>query len=113
MAWKPEDADESAKIANEIAKVFSDKIKDLYKINNINTLDPATPDYTPSNINHTKDIIIFAFIGVVIAVAYVLISNMLDTTIKSAEDIEKGFGIPVLVSIPMIESIVNSKGGRR
>ena len=108
-----EDADEAAKIANEIAKVFSDKIKDLYKINNISILDSATPNYTPSNINHTKDIIIFAFIGVVIAVAYVLISNMLDTTIKSAEDIEKGFGIPVLVSIPMIESIANSKGGRR
>lgn len=108
-----EDADEAAKIANEIAKVFSDKIKELYKINNINVLDQAIPNYTPSNINHTKDVIIFAFIGVVISVAYVLIANMLDTTIKSTEDIEKGFGIPVLVSIPLIDNITNVKGGKR
>lgn len=108
-----EDADEAAKIANEIAKVFGDKVKDIYKINNINVLDQAVPDYSPSNINHTKDVIIFAFIGVVIAVAYVLISNMLDTTIKSTEDIEKGFGIPVLVSIPLIDNITNVKGGKR
>ena len=108
-----ENADEAAKIANEIAKVFGDKVKDIYKINNINVLDQAVPDYSPSNINHTKDVIIFAFIGVVIAVAYVLISNMLDTTIKSTEDIEKGFGIPVLVSIPLIDNITNVKGGKR
>ena len=108
-----EDADEAAKIANEIAKVFSDKIKELYKINNINVLDQAIANYTPSNINHTKDVIIFAFIGAVISVAYVLIANMLDTTIKSTEDIEKGFGIPVLVSIPLIDNITNVKGGKR
>lgn len=108
-----EDADEAAKIANEIAKVFGDKVKDIYKINNINVLDQAVPDYTPSNINHTKDVIIFAFIGAVISVAYVLIANMLDTTIKSTEDIEKGFGIPVLVSIPLIDNIANVKGGKR
>ena len=108
-----EDADEAAKIANEIAKVFSDKIKELYKINNINVLDQAIPNYIPSNINHTKDVIIFAFIGAVISVAYVLIANMLDTTVKSTEDIEKGFGIPVLVSIPLIDNIANAKGGKR
>ena len=109
-----EDADESARIANEIAKVFSDKIKEIYKIDNINILDQATPNYTPSNINHTKDIAIFAFGGIVIAVGYVLIMNMLDTTIKSAEDIEKGMGLPVLVSIPLIDGLSNSKkGGRR
>ncbi len=108
-----ENADEAAKIANEIAKVFSEKVKELYKINNINILDQAIPDYSPSNINHTKDVIIFAFIGIVLAIAYVLISNMLDTTIKSTEDIEKGFGIPVLVSIPLIDNITNVKGGKR
>ncbi len=108
-----EDADEAAKIANEIAKVFSEKVKELYKINNINVLDQAIPNYTPSNINHTKDVIIFAFIGVVISVAYVLLANMLDTTIKSTEDIEKGFGIPVLVSIPLIDNIANVKGGKK
>ena len=108
-----ENASYSAKIANEIAKVFSEKIKEIYNINNIHILDEAEIPSTPSNINHIRDIIIFAFIGLVISVAYILIANMLDTTIKTPEDVEKGFGIPVLVSIPLIESFESEKGGRR
>lgn len=109
-----EDAEESAKIANELAKVFCEKIKELYKINNINILDEARPNSTPANINHTKDIIIFVFIGLVVAVGYVFLLNMLDTTIKSAEEIEKGLKIPVLVTIPYIYSIEETKkGGKR
>ena len=107
------DADVAAKIANEIAKVFCDTVANIYKINNLHILDQAEPNYTPSNIHHSKDVIIFAFIGGVIAVMYVLISNMLDTTIKTPEDIEKGFGLPVLVSIPHIDSFTTDKGGRR
>ena len=108
-----EDPATAAKIANEIAIVFCNKITELYGINNIRILDTAVESPAPSNINHTKDIAIFTFLGIVIAVGYVLIANMLDTTIKSAEDIEKGFGIPVLVSIPMIDSFSNEKGGKK
>ncbi len=108
-----EDADVSAKIANEIAKVFCDTVADIYKINNLHILDQAEPNYTPANIHHSKDVIIFAFIGAVIAVMYVLLANMLDTTIKTSEDIEKNFGLPVLVSIPQIDNFSNDKGGKK
>lgn len=108
-----ENATYSAKIANEIAKVFSDMVSDIYNISNIHVVDEAEVEDTPSNINHKKDVVIFAFAGGVIAVMYVLIANMLDTTIKTPEDIEKGFGIPVLVSIPMIESFTGDKGGKK
>lgn len=107
------DPEISAKIANETAKVFCDKVTELYGMNNIHILDAAEVSDTPSNINHAKDVIIFAFIGFVIACGYVLLVNMFDTTIKSAEDIEKGFQIPVLVSIPEIDSFENIKGGKR
>lgn len=110
---KNENAIYAEQIANEIAKVFTEKVKEIYNINNVQVVDEAEVSTAPSNINHTKDVVIFAFIGLVIAVAYVLIANMLDTTVKTAEDIEKGFGIPVLVSIPMIESFENERGGRR
>ena len=49
----------------------------------------------------------------VIAVMYVLIANMLDTSIKTPEDIEKGVGLPVLVTIPYIENFGVEKGGKR
>ena len=66
---------------------------------------------TPSNINYKKDVVIFAFIGLVISIIYVLIANMLDTTIKTAEDIEKEFKLPVLASIPVYENAIQKRKG--
>ncbi len=108
-----ENAVYASKIANEIAKVFSEMIPDIYNINNIYILDEAEVEDVPSNINHAKDVVIFALIGVVIAVGYVLVANMLDTTIKTPEDVEKGFSLPVLVSIPLIENFSLEKGGKK
>ena len=103
----------SAKIANEIAKIFSNVVNETYKINNVYIVDEAEVSNTPSNIHHSKDVVIFGFLGIVIAVMYVLIANMLDTTIKTPEDIEKGVGLPVLVTIPYIENFGVEKGGKR
>lgn len=101
----------AAKIANEITKVFSKEVNELYKINNVYIVDEAEVQNSPSNINHIKDIVLFAMIGLVISSAYVFVLNMLDNTIKSSEDIENQFNIPVLVTIPLIESFKNYKGG--
>ena len=107
-------AENSANIANEIAKVFTEKVAEIYNINNVHVVDEAEPENTPSNINHEKDVIIFAFIGLVVAVIYVLVANMLDTTVKTAEDIEKEFKLPVLASIPVYENAIQKrKGGKR
>ena len=108
-----ENAAYSTKIANEIAEVFKKKIVEFYNINNINTVDKAVIPENPSNINHTKDVILFAFVGLAISAAYVFIVNMLDNTIKTSEDIEKAYGIPVLVSVPQIESFESEKGGKK
>ena len=106
----------AADVANEIAKVFSDKVAEIYNINNVHIVDEAETPTGPSNVNHTKDVIIFAFIGVVVAIIYVLIANMLDTTIKTADDIERQFKLPVLASIPIYGADMQKKkkkGGRK
>ncbi len=108
-----ENAAYSAKIANKIAEVFSKKINEIYKINNIYLVDEAEIPETPSNIHHAKDVILFAFVGLALSAAYVFVLNMLDNTIKTSEDIEKGYGIPVLVNIPQIESFEIEKGGKK
>ena len=104
----------SAKIANEIAKVFIAKIKEIYNIENIQIVDEAEVETEPSNIHHQKDIMIFTFIGIVVAAGYVLIANMLDTTIKTAEEVEKEFKIPVLATIPLYNfEPAKNKGGKK
>lgn len=111
-----DDPQSAAKIANETAKVFIEKVSDdFYNINNVHVVDTAEVNTKPSNINHKKDIALSACIGLVIAIVYVLIENMLDTTIKTSEEIEGEFKLPVLASIPLYAGD-NSKGrngGRR
>ena len=101
------------KIANETAKVFIENVKQYYKIENLYIYDEAEVENEPYNINHKKDVLIFAVIGIVIAFGYVLILNMLDTTIKSAQDIEKISGVTVLASIPIYDLAETKSKGRR
>lgn len=105
-----DNAEVSAKVANEIAKVFEKQVAEIYNINNVHVVDEAEVATAPSNINHTKDILMFIAIGIVVAAAYVLILNMLDTTIKSVEEVEKLLDLPVIASIPMW---VFEKGGKK
>jgi capsular polysaccharide biosynthesis protein len=96
------DPNKAAAIANEIAKVFGEKIVEIYNISNVYLLDRAEANAVPSNINHMKDVVIFAFIGLVIAAVYVLIANMLDNTIKTEQDVEATTELLVLSSIPIM-----------
>lgn len=104
-----EDPVQAMKIANEVTKVFSEKVSEIY-IDNVYVLDEAEESIVPSNINHTRDILIFFIVGIVISVIYVLIANMFDNTIKDAEDIENTTDLIALVSIPYV-SEETKKGG--
>lgn len=96
---------DATKIANEIAKVFTNKVRQIYNIDNIQIVDEAYEPTEPSNIHHVKDGIIFACMGLVVAIVYVIITNMLDNSIKTVEDIEAEYNIPVLASIPRIKKL--------
>jgi capsular polysaccharide biosynthesis protein len=101
-------------IANEIAKVFTQKVSEIYNINNVQILDQAEISTIPSNINHAKDVIMFTFVGLFVAIVFVLVANMLDTTIKSSEEVEKLCNVPVIASIPLYSfEIAKNKGGKR
>ncbi len=96
-------------IANEVAKAFIEKVDDIYKVSNVHVLDQASPSYTPSNIHLTKNIAIFALAGLILVSSYILLINMLDTTIKADTDIERVLKIPVLASIVLADDTVKKK----
>lgn len=100
----------ATKLANETAKAFMEKVAEIYNINNVHVVDEAEEPQSPSNVNHLKDVIIFTFIGVVVAVAYVLIANMLDNTIKTREEVERLYKVPVIAEIPLN---LPEKGGKK
>lgn len=107
-----ENSEYAAKIANEIGKVFSEKIVEMYKINNVYTLDMAEASNAPYNINPTKYILMALFAGIFISCAYIVVLSLFDTTVKSAEEIEKALKIPVISQIAFYDDTIR-KGGKR
>jgi capsular exopolysaccharide synthesis family protein len=95
-------------LTNEIAEVFSEQIKELYGINNVNILDKAEEASTPYNINHQKDFCISFILGLFVSIIFVFIVYMLDTTIKQAEDIE-AIGMQTIGIIPIYEKDEENK----
>lgn len=89
----------ACRLTNEIANVFIDKVTEIYKVENLYVLDVAEVQDQPCNINLVKNIVIFAFVGAVLVAGYILLINMLDTTVKTDTDIERALGVPVLASI--------------
>lgn len=75
-------AEIAAKIANRLAKVFEEKVADTYIQNNVSIVDYAEISEEPSNIDHVKNIIAFAFIGIVIAFGYALVKYMWNSSSK-------------------------------
>lgn len=99
----------AARIANEIAKVCIEKVNDMYKAKNLSVLDEAEVPTAPCNIYLAKNITIFACAGAALVVIYILLINMLDTTVKSDTDIEKALQLPVLASIMQTDENVKKK----
>lgn len=96
-------------IATEFAKVFADKVEGLYNIRNVHILDEAQIPQEPSNIHLSKNVLIFAFVGAILVFGYILLINMLDTTVKSDIDIEKTLNLPVLASIALTDDNYKKK----
>lgn len=101
------------RIADEAAQVFIAKIaKEYYNMDNVYVVDEAQVAEKPYNINHSKDLVMFGILGFVVACILVIVANMLDTTVKSKENIEKKLGLTVLTTIPMC-NFNQGKGGKR
>lgn len=102
---KSHNAQLSAQIANEVASVFKDKIGDFMKINNVSIIDKATPNNKPVAPNIT----LFTFAGFVIfagvSFIFVLVKELINTTIKSADEVVELLGITNLGTVGYIKPI--------
>ncbi len=99
-----EDKDVAANIANALADVFKDKVRDIYNIENVTVVDKAIPDDTPTNVNFVKSIILFAIVGVFLSCFILFVFFYFDNTIRSKTQVEKLLGLETLAVIPEIKN---------
>lgn len=95
-----ENAERAKNITNEIAKVFTKEIKDIYNLENVSVVDKAVKAESAYNLTYVKDNIIYFAIGLVLSCGIIFIIYYFDTTIKSTEVIEEKLGLTVLGVVP-------------
>lgn len=92
-------ADEAARLVNTIAAVASDYIADIVEGSSVKVIDLAEVPNKRSSPSYTKNTAVGLMLGMLIMAGLILIREILDTRIKSEEDL-KDWGMPVLVVIP-------------
>lgn len=96
----------AANVANALAKCVSDVAQQVMNVESVNVIDEApTPDL-PSGPNRVLYVAVAAMAGLFAAVAIVVLMDVVDTRVRSAEDVEELLGLPVIGRIPEM------KGGR-
>ena len=98
---KNENPEVAKNIANELAKVFTEQIKEIYNLENISIVDEAEVESQPCNINHIKDIIIFTFAGMIVSAILVMVIYIFDDTIKDEKDIERNIKLKNIGTLPV------------
>lgn len=98
--------DAAARVANELADRTSDAAVEAMKLEAVNVIDRATAPDTPSGPNRTMYTLVALLAGLFVAIAIIVLLDMLDNTVKSGEDAEELLGLPVLSRMPEI----NGKG---
>ena len=99
----------SADIANAIANTAPEKIIEITKTGGVGVVDYASPNLNPSSPKLLFNCFVGILLGGAIAVFYIVIREMLDDHIKDEEELKKFYNIPLLGSIPVLNSQV--KGG--
>ncbi|MGV2998979.1 YveK family protein [Streptococcus suis] len=99
------DPNEAARIANGLRTVAAQKIIDVTKVSDVTTLEEARPAHTPSTPNTKRNIALGFLVGAFLAVALVLVKEVLDDRIKRPEDIEEKMGLPLLGIVPDVDKL--------
>ncbi|MFA5082978.1 MAG: polysaccharide biosynthesis tyrosine autokinase [Hydrogenophilaceae bacterium] len=76
-------------------------------LNNISVVDKAETPNRPFKPKLLLNLMIGAFLGLFGGIGLALLFEHLDDTIKHAEDVERGLGLPVLGIIPMLKKPAN------
>lgn len=93
VAVKTDDPDLSAATANTIANVFKKQIKKIMAVNNVTIVSRASAPEKPSFPNVTLFTLIGAVLGLLLSTIYLIVKELMDTTIKDDDFMTQELGL--------------------
>ena len=100
---KDGDPERTRDIADEIAKVFSIKVLELMKVENVSIIDKANLPTDPVEPRLLHNIAIAASAGLFAALGIIFLMEYLDDKINTIEDVREYLNLTVLGTIPVIK----------
>lgn len=100
------DPQTAADVANHLVANVSGIAQEVMSIESVNPIDQATAPEAPSGPNRPLYVVVALMAGLFLAVAIVVVEDMLNTKVRGQEEVEELLGIPVIGRIPAM------RGGR-
>ena len=100
------DPQTAADVANHLVANVSGIAQEVMSIESVNPIDQATAPEAPSGPNRPLYVAVALMAGLFLAVAIVVVEDMLNTKVRGQEEVEELLGIPVIGRIPAM------RGGR-
>ena len=98
-----DNAEQCAQIANKLAEVLLSVAQSVMGVENVNVIDQAEVPQAPSGPPRAMYTVVAFLAGIFIAVAIVVIIDMVNTRVRTPEEAEELLGVPVIGRIPKIK----------
>ena len=107
------DPERAKEIVDAVADISAKQITSVMQIEGVNVIEYGRVATSPSSPNVKKNTVLGAAVGVVLAIAVLVVKFLLDDTIKSSEDVERYLGITNLSLIPLTEEEYNGHSSNK
>lgn len=97
------DPSSAADVANKMAQNVSDTAREVMSVDSVNIIDQAVAPDAPSGPKRPLYVAVALLGGLFVAVALVVVRDMVDTKVRSQEEAEELLGIPVVGRIPAMK----------
>lgn len=104
----------AAMIANKVSTVFAAVVVENMGAGTVNIIDPAIVPTQASSPNVKLNLMLGALIGLLFGIGLALIIEMLDTRVKTSQDVESITGFSPLGGIPEFDlAVLSAREGRQ
>ncbi len=97
------DPNSAADVANKMAQNVSDIAREVMSVDSVNIIDQAVAPTSPSGPKRPLYVAVALLGGLFVAVALVVVRDMVDTKVRNQEEAEELLGIPVIGRIPAMK----------